>query len=1185
MVDFYARRLGSSLALALLIQLSGPTRVSASSRLLQNPNATWGMRNNTQENGQQLPLKKVLAALEQQYKVRINYTGNTIHGVKLRAPAGIHHGQRLVDYLNSFLFPLGLEAEEANAGDFIIYKIRDKQKPTQKPTINSTTEEVPTATVAGNTVPIQLEKIQQDGRTITGQVTEESGLPLPGVTVVVRGTFNGAKSNEKGKFILNNVPVNAVLVFSYIGYKSQEIKAGSHSEIDVKLLTDAQSLKDVVVNGYQKLNKDSYTGSAIVISAEEIKRFNPTNLLSSIASYDPSFKLVDNNVGGSNPNALPSVNVRGTTSAVSSGTASALSRAQLNNVTNLPLFILDNYQVGIETIFDLDISRIETITLLKDAAATAIYGSRASNGVVVIRTRVPKEGQLEVTYNYMLGVTTPDLTAYHLLNAAQKLEYEKEAGLYKSNNVDDPDALEQDYYNKRRNVLAGVYTDWIAQPVATAYSHNNSLSLSGGTHDLRYSMDGRYQTDAGVMKNSGRNRANIGNTLSYSIKNNKILFRNNFMLTQMKSQESPYGSSADAYGSSFGPYVRFSDYVLMNPYYPKTDSLGRLLQNVDKWNFRDPNIGNAPNSSTILNPLWDAHTSSFNKSQYLEFIENFGGEYNPSPNLKISGNISVTKRNSSNDKFVSPLANEFYYYGSDRIKDRGKYYYTTTGETNVDGSLTAMYNKLINGSHALNFSLGTNIQTTKYDQRNIVAQGFSNDRFTGLTFAREYSTDDGEKAPAGYVEETRLIGFLASSNYSYQNRFLMDATMRVDGSSKFGANARFAPFGAVGLGWNLHNEKFLRNSAINQLRIKGTMGVTGSDEFPAYLSNTTYDYYVNDWYATGVGAVFTTYGNQNLKWSRTTNYEGTVELSAFHDRLYVSPHYYYKLTKDLINDMNVAPSTGFTSYKENIGNVVNKGYELYLRANILRARTWSVNLSANLAHNTNVLTKLSNSLKSYNDLVNKHSSDSALRSVPLQRYQEGRSMSTIYAVKSLGIDPEMGKEIYLNKDGKTTTYVYDVTQTVPVGDNLPKVSGNFGISAVYKNFMVEARFSASFGADVYNETLERMVENADPRQNVDIRALTSRWKQPGDHTFFKDIADLSQTQTTSRFVQRENKIQWSSLYASWDAPTKVYSRLKMKSLRFSFNMNDLSYWSNVQQMRGIEYPFARSFTCSLSTRF
>lgn len=1186
MVDFYARRLGGSLALALLIQVCGPGQASAAGAHLHAAKAPWiTMWREGQNTGQQLPLKAVLSGLEQQYKVHINYTGNTINGITVQKPVEKQQSQKLVDYLNDFLRPLGLEAEEAGTGDFIVYKNKEKQKPTNpKPTINSNTatEPIPSAT-AGN-APVQLESIRQDGHTITGQVTEESGLPMPGVTVVVKGTFNGAKTTEKGRFTLNNVPANATVVFSFIGYKTQEIKIGTRSQLDVQLLTDAQSLKDVVVNGYQKLNKESYTGSATVITAEEIKRFNPTNLLSSIAAYDPSFKLVENNIGGSNPNAMPTVNVRGTT-AVSNGPSSALTRAQLSNVTNLPLFILDGYQVGIETIFDLDINRIQTITLLKDAAATAVYGSRASNGVVMIQTRIPKQGQLEVYYTYMLGVSAPDLTDYHLLNASEKLEYEKEAGLFNYNGVDNPNSIEESYYAKRRNVLSGVNTDWIAQPVTTAYSHNNSLSLSGGTREMRYSVDARYQTADGVMKGSSRNRAGIGNTLSYNIKDNKLMFRNTFSLTQMKSQESPYGSSEDAFGSNFGPYLRFSDYALMNPYYPKTDSLGRIVQEVDHWNFRDPNIGNATNATYALNPLWDANTGSFNRTKYTEFIDAFGGEYNPTASLKITGNIAVTKRSTTSDKFQSPLSNEFFFYGADKVKDRGKYYYTTIDQTTVDGSLTVNYNKAIHNAHFLNFSAATNIQDTKYDERDIVAQGFSNDRFTSLAFAREYGKDDNENSPHGYYEATRLIGFLASGNYSYQNRFLMDATVRVDGSSKFGENSRFAPFGAVGVGWNLHNEKFLQHTAINQLRLKGTMGITGSDEFPPYLSNTTYDYYINNWYSTGVGAVFTTWGNRNLRWSRTKNYEATIELSAFRDRLYVSPHYYYKLTTDLISDVNTAPSTGFTSYKDNIGNVVNKGYELFLRANVLRQRKWSVNVFANLAHNTNILTKLSNSMKAYNDQVNKASGDSALHSVPLQRYQEGRSMSTIYAVKSLGIDPETGKEIYLNRDGKTTTYVYDVKESVPVGDNIPKLSGNFGGNVVYGAFMVEVRFSASFGADVYNETLERMVENADPKFNVDRRALTSRWKKPGDHTFFKDVADVTQTGTTSRFIQHENRVQWTSVYASWDAPASLYSKLKMKNLRIAFNMNDLAYWSTVAQMRGIEYPFARSFTFTLSTRF
>lgn len=1149
MVEFYARRVCGSLALALLVQWGTPLYASP---VADQPGAV-------QREARKQPLKNVLADLEQQYKVRINYTGNTISGISAVKPAAKDASEKLIDYLNNFLSPLGLEAEQAAEGHFIVYK---KNRP--KPSRNVNEAET-TATAQ----PMQLETlVQQQQSAVSGQVTEESGVPLPGVTVMVKGTFNGAKTNDNGRFTLPNVPPNATLVFSFIGYKTQEVKVNSRTNIEIKLLTDVQSMKDFVVNGYQKLKRESYTGSAVVITGEEIKRFNPQNILASIQAYDPSFRIVENNLAGSNPNALPNINVRGTTS-VPNSDQQLLSRNQLATITNMPMFMLDGYQVGIQTIYDLDVNRIETITLLKDAAATAIYGSRASNGVVIIQTRIPKEGALEVYYNYELNVTTPDLTAYSVLNAAEKLEYERLAGLYTSNNVDDPIVLEEQYYKKRRNVLSGVNTYWLSQPVSTDYGHKHSISLMGGSPSLRYDVSARYQTNNGVMKGSGRDRYSLSTNLSYNLHDNKFIFRNNFTVTQVNGTESPYGS--------------FSNYVRMNPYYPKTDSLGRILREVDSWRFRNGvnrTDGDAV-TSPVFNPLYEATTGSFQKTEYLEFIDALSAEYNPNAAIRVSGTISLTRRNYVSDQFISPLSNQYYFETGDKLKDRGRYIYGGQNETVVDGNIALNWNKLLAGGHIFNTSVGTNIQASKLTSKEFVAQGFTNDRFTDVGFARGYERD---KTPRSEIAEQRLIGAFASVNYSWQNRFLMDATVRLDGSSKFGTESRMAPFWSAGIGWNLHSEKFMRNSIFSQFRIKATTGLTGDVSFPAYLSNTTYNYYSGEWYSTGVGAVFAAYGNSRLRWQRTRNYDLSMEISMFRDRLSISPRYYHKQTKDLLTDINVPTSTGFSQYKENLGEMVNRGFELYLRANILRGRDWSVNLNANFGHNTNVITRISNSLKSYNEEVDKQQNDSLYATRPMLRFQEGQSINTIYAVRSLGIDPENGKEIFLKPDG-TTTYVYDVRYTVPVGDQTPLVDGYFGGSVVYKNWSLEFSFYTRLGGDIYNQTLIDRVENADPRYNVDSRVLAERWKKPGDKTFYKDIADLSMTRTTSRFVQEDNRLELKSIFLMYEAPASFYKRLRMKNLRISMNLNDLAYWSSIRVERGIDYPFARSFTFSLNTRF
>lgn len=1159
MIEFYARRVGGSMAMALLIQLCvSPATAAPLHRQHDVLYAT--ARPVTQQ--QPLPLKEVIAILEDRYKIRINYTGNTIKDLKATVPSPKTASVKMQAYLQRLMQPLNLEVEEAGADNYIIFR-----KDAPAPPASAPKQQAPVATPAAavvTTAPAPVQEVPMHPP-VKGQVTQEDGVPIPGVTIVVKGTRNGVQTNADGRFELRDVPDNAVLVFSYIGFKTQEIKAGKRTSISVTLLTDMQSLKDVVVNGYQNIKKDNFTGSAITITGEELKRFNPQNILASIQSFDPSFKLVENNFSGSNPNALPNINVRGTT-ALPTGKTTELTRNQINSTPNLPLFVIDGYPVPVQSVYDLDPNRIAAVTLLKDAAATAVYGSRAANGVLMITTRPPKEGKLSLTYGYELNVTTPDLTAYNLLNGEQKLEYERLSGVYENALGQGQDELQMQYYAKRRNVLAGVNTYWLSQPLATDFGHKHSVTLEGGSQSLKYIIDGRYQTNAGAMKGSGRDRYSLATNLQYNLKDNKVLFRNQFTISQVNGRESPYGE--------------FSTYARMNPYFPKTDSTGKLLRELDKWNVPDY-ATNGMKLNTVLNPMYEATLASFNKSEYLEFTDAFSAEYNITNTLRLRGDFSLTKRRSTADQFISPYSNDFFDKTGDDLKDRGSYTFGVRDEIQYNGNLVLNYNKGI-GDHFFNTSLGLNMQDAKSSLKTFKAQGFTNDRFTDITFARTYEKD---KAPTGETYEERLIGALASINYSYQNRLLMDATLRVDGSSKFGVDARMAPFWSYGLGWNLHNEKFLRNTIVSQLKLRATTGLTGEVSFPAYLSNTTYEYYTGDWYSTGVGAHFKAYGNSNLKWQRTQNYDLGAELGLFHDRLYVAPRYYYKRTKDLLADINVAPSTGFYQYKENLGEMVNKGYEFNIRGNVYRNRDMSVNLWVNMVHNTNVITKISNALKAYNDDIDKQQNEKdELKSLSLLRYKEGQSMNTIYAVRSLGIDPENGKEIFLNQDG-SKTYIYDVKNTVPVGDQTPKLEGFFGGNVVYKSWMLEVSFYTKFGGDYYNQTLLDRVENADPRFNVDSRVLTDRWKQPGDVTFYKDIADQSLTRASSRFVQKENRLEFKSLYLSYEAPAAFYNRLKMRSLRLSLNMNDIGYWSTVAAERGIDYPFARSFTFSLQTRF
>jgi len=1001
---------------------------------------------------------------------------------------------------------------------------------------------------------------------IRGKVVGEDLLPVEGASVGIKSVEgHGVLTGATGEFVIKTPDMKVTLVVSYVGAETQEIplKEGV-TWYDVQLVNSV--LEDVVVVGYFNRRKDSFTGSAVTVTGDELKRINPNNVLQSIESFDPSFKIVTDNLSGSNPNRTPSINVRGISAVPTGGGSEVLRRDNISSNVNMPTFILDGYEVGVEKIYDLDMNRIASITLLKDAAAAAIYGSRASNGVLVITTITPKEGKIRLFYNYELNANIADLSSYNVLNAKDKLEYERLAGVYETEGISLQDQQEL-YYNKLFNVISGVDTHWLSQPVRNAFGHKHSLYIDGGSSSIRYGIDAQYQTYPGVMKASGRNRYGLGMDLSYNAKS-KLLIKNVLSFSKVNSDDSPYGN--------------FSNYVRMNPYYPKFDEKGQIVQEIDSWTDRG-GAGNSTRTEVVLNPLYDAMLSSFSKSNYNEINDAFSVEWNILEGLRLRGLLNILQKNTTGDYFVSPSSNEFFFYSTEELSKRGRYDYSNRDETYLDSNATLTYNKLIK-QHFFNLALGINVRTGNVHEKSFRAIGFTNDRFTDIAFANSYA--EGQ-SPSSAVDKERLFGSFFSLNYSFKDRYLLDASFRTDGSSKFGSDNKIAPFWAAGIGWNLHHEEFIRDKEIfSQFRIKANTGLTGSVSFSPFMANTLYTYNKDNWYSTGVGVIVSQYGNTDLKWQRTQNYDIGIDIGLLKDRYYITARYYYRLTKDMLTDVTLPASTGFGYYRDNLGDIENRGIELGFKLNVFKNKDWNIALTGNFVHNENKLVKISNSLKKLNDVADDSQQDenSSNFGVPLLRYNEGQSMNTIYAVKSKGIDPENGREIFIKTDG-TLTYDWDVKDVAPICDATAFIDGYFGTSVFFKGFLLNLSFYSRFGGYEYNQTLIDKVENADPRYNVDARAMQNRWVNPGDIALYKNIKDKTSTHVTERFIQKDNLLELRSIYLSYDIKSDLIKKIKMQTLRVAFTANDIFRTSSIAIERGINYPFARSFTFSVQTSF
>lgn len=1023
---------------------------------------------------------------------------------------------------------------------------------------------------------VVIRKMQTEKREnrIRGMVVDANREPIPGASIIVKGTRTGTSTNIEGEFTLDVKNDKVTLEVSFIGMKKQtlQVDASRKKMLEITLVDDVKTLDDVVVTGYSNVRKTSFTGSSTQISGDDLRKVSQTNVIGALQTFDPSFRLVSNAQFGSDPNALPEMYIRGRSGfGVKELDKDQLSKSNLENNPNLPTFIMDGFEVSIEKIYDLDPTRIESMTILKDAAATAIYGSRAANGVVVITTVAPKPGEVRVSYNFTGTLEMPDLRDYNLANASEKLEIERRAGLYDKGNNDNnttADGLNK-YYEKYALIQSGIDTDWLSLPLRNAFDHKHSLYIEGGTPNLRYGVDASYNGGNGVMKGSGRDRYSIGFSLDYRVK--KLQVKNTVSFGHTKSKESPYGA--------------FSDYTSLLPYETpyKNGTLVKQLYYSRK------------GSNSVNNPLYEATLSNYEWSAYDEIIDNLSVNWYLNDYLTVKGQFSVTKQYTSSERFYDPLSSKVSVYGTTDTKLQGDLF-TGEGSSLSWNSNAFLYYTRSFGNHNFNFSGGW--EASAYNTENTSAQyrGFPSGQFNSLNYASEIY-----KKPTLTENTTRRVSILATLNYTWNDIYLADASVRFDGSSEFGANQKWAPFFSGGLGVNIHNYDFLKgNEKINKLKVRASYGRTGKVNFPAYAATTMYETLFDEWYITGYGAVLKALGNKDLSWEKTDKFNFGIETQFFNQRLTVDLDYYYEKTIDLINDVTLSQTSGFSTYKNNMGEVENKGFEMQIRADIYRDRNWSVALWGNMAHNKNKILKISDSQKAYNERVAEFykkelqyqaiyntSLKDANYAVPISQYAEGESLTSIWAVRSLGIDPTTGKELFLNRDGSITD-TWDVSQEVVVGNTEPKLNGSIGLNATYKNWSLFAAFQYEFGGQEYNQTLVDRVENADiANGNVDLRVLTQRWQKPGDVAEFKNIADSKLTTLpTSRFVQDKKYIRLSALTLSYDFNREwIKKHLHMNMLRLEMSSSDFINWNSIRQERGLSYPKSWKVDFSLKAQF
>lgn len=1021
-------------------------------------------------------------------------------------------------------------------------------------------------------------------RTVSGVVRDEAGKPMVGVSIIsMKDKQRGTSTAADGTFSFRVPADETQVTFSMIGMKTQTLPVGSGT-LDVTMKSDVIESEALVITGFVPKAKNSFTGTATQVKGADLVKVNPTNVLQALQVYDPSFVISDiTGEFGSNPNHIPDrIEIRGANSMPD------ISENTLQTYTSLPIFILDGFQVEVEKVYNLDINRVENVTILKDAAASSIYGSRAANGVVVITTKMPQKGSIQISYTLNTSIETPDLSSYNLMNSKELVQYYEKMDIFSggSGSVDP----------ERRNLLAmlrmeaanGVDTYWLAQPLRTAFKHSHSLVLEGGTdvgrqgkdRTLRYQINLNGNFSDGVMIGSLRNNYGGGAKLIYDT--HKLQLTSDLQVGFTDTKDSPYGD--------------FSTYTQLLPVFRIKDSHGDYFPSLSANNI--PLYENYPWTGigsnvlgTQINPLYEANNlNNFSRGNNLSLTYQLGANWEIIRDLRLRGEFSYNRQEKVSERYVSPFSSAITdgldNNSIEQLYRRGSYDKNNATSTSYYGKASLSYQKSF-ARHTVQAVLGGEIKEDNAESDSYSVTGFLNDSQTYPSDGAQYPLSG---RPTGSSSIVRMAGAFATVNYSFDNRYMVDGSYRVDGSSNFASKQRISSFWAVGVRWNVMNEKFMNRKVFDNFALKANIGTTGNSNFALSQILNMYKYLTM--YDGITGAELMSLANPDLKWQTTLKRNIGLELGFLRNRINLEFNYYSNTTDNNITRVNILPSTGFSSYTANQGDVSNKGFDFNLSVTPVRTKNWQFNVFVNGQHNRNKLTNLSEALKDYNkQIMEEQTTTDKTKIENVFLFEEGKSLTAIYAVRSAGIDPGTGQEIFITKDGKRT-FTWNSADQVVVGDTEPDLRGYFGVNLSYKRWSLNTSFEYSFGGEMYNQTLVDRIENTSMNNsvnrvayNMDRRALYDRWSEPGQSAKYRGINVSGKTYASSRFVQKNNYLRMNSIRIMYNLNSPDKRLLGMSMLRIALSANDLFYASTIRQERGLSYPYARTFTLSLQANF
>jgi TonB-linked SusC/RagA family outer membrane protein len=1013
------------------------------------------------------------------------------------------------------------------------------------------------------------EEAPVQGFNVRGRVTS-GDEPLPGVNVIVKGTTQGTSTDADGRFTMSLDDPDAVLIFSFIGYVTQEVAVRSRSELNVSMSSDMQSLEEVVVVGYGTVNKRDLTGSVASVSSEQLKQVPITSLEQGIQGRVAGVQVTQASTA---PGGGITIRVRGGTSI---------------NAGNEPLYVIDGFPIyndatmmpstvdeGVSPnpLSTINPSDIESIEILKDASATAIYGARGANGVVIITTKRGKPGKARISYEGYYGVQEV-AKRYEMMNAADYATMVNEIAERKGHAPYLP--TPESYENND--------TDWQDLIFQQAPIQNHQISISGGDRGLNYTFSGNYYDQEGIVKNSGfkrysfrvnldkevNERFKIGNTLSINRSITNSLVAN--------GENSPQNGIIGAALTAL-------------PILPVKDENG---------NYVFANYANK--YSTRLNPRDNDNPVALTTGYFDEMISdrvigNIFGEYKILDGLKFHVSFGADLAKNNREIYFDRTT----YYGS--VKNEGGYARTAYSEKSSflnENMLT--YNKTFGNDHDLNVMLAYTWQNEVFKSHSIVNVNFITD------IQKNAGIETGNRAGGPSINASQqrwdLVSWVGRVNYGFKHKYLFTATARMDGSSRFGDGNKWGFFPSGAFAWRVSDENFLSSSrTVSDLKLRVSYGLTGNTEIGTYrslaaLENVRYSFNGNP----VIGFIPSSLGNPDLRWETTKQFDIGLDLGLLNDRIVLNMDYYRKRTDDLLLEVTLPISSGFTTALKNSGSVENKGVELGLTGRVLDKKfKWTTNF--NIAANRNLVVDLGESDRFFG-------LDLPVKFISATLVQEGYPLGAYYGLKVDGVirnEEELAaykpaaqvgdyRIVDQNDDGKI-----DGDDRVIVGNPNPDYIYGWNNNFEYGNFSLNVFFQGVEGMDVLNINLIQF-ENLAVKVNNTKRRFTERWTPENPNAKFPKYGPGEQAvgsnEMNSQVVEDGSHLRLKAVTLGYNVPLKSD---KIHSLKFYvtgknlFTITDYSGYNPEVNSRGQSnvnrnidwgaYPLDRSYVFGVNLTF